>query len=469
LTTPTGFHNLHAVARSALLERDSGLTTTCRPTVHLVSLGCARNQVDSETMLGRLTAEGWAVVADPAVADAIVINTCSFIEDAANESIDAILEMAAFKRTGRCRRLIVTGCLPERYREEIVVALPEVDRFLGTGAFDQIGRIMGRSDADFPVCYLPDPDAIVPGPADAIRWRSPAPSAYLKIAEGCSRRCTYCIIPKLRGRQKSIPPERLKAEARRLAAEGVRELVLVAQDTTAYGKDLNPAFHLADLLHRLAAALPDVWLRLLYGHPESIDDHIVETVGALENVCAYFDLPIQHASDRILRRMGRQYTAESLRRRFEGIRRRVPEASLRTTAIVGFPGEDEADFDRLMAFIEEIGFDHLGAFVYSDHQDLPSHQLSHHVPAATARRRYRRLMDRQREISADRNRRHLGRTYPVLIEAAPESGLFEGRSMFQAPEVDGITYVRGKGIEVGQVCPVLVEDTLEYDLTGALR
>ena len=438
-----------------------------RPAVHLVSLGCARNQVDSEVMLGRLSAAGWRVDDDPGAADAIVVNTCSFIEDAADESIEAILEMAAFKHTGRCRRLIVTGCLPERYREEIVAALPEVDRFLGTGAFDKIVQALAETDTGaLPACFLPDPDAVGLPAADLPRWRAPAPSAYLKIAEGCSRHCTYCIIPRLRGRQKSRPPAVLEAEARRLWADGARELVLVAQDTTAYGRDLTPAGHLADLIERLAAIDSGLWLRLLYGHPESIDDRIIAAVGRLENVCSYFDLPIQHASDAVLQRMGRGHTGNDLRELFARIRRQVPEASLRTTVIVGFPGESKADFAALIDFVAEVGFDHLGAFVYSDHPDLPSHRLADHVPAATARRRYQRLMALQQGISAARNRRHLHRTYPVLIESAPEPGLFEGRTMFQAPEVDGITTVRGEGVNVGRVCPVVIRDSLEYDLIG---
>ena len=442
------------------------MTATGRPTVYLLSLGCARNQVDSETMLGRLAAEGWEVIQDPAAAEAIVVNTCSFIEDAANESIDAILEMAAFKDTGRCRRLIVTGCLPERYREEITTALPEVDHFLGTGAFDRIVAALGDNDPGLPACFLPDPDAIAPAPADLMRWRPPAPSAYLKIAEGCSRHCTYCIIPRLRGRQKSVAPDTVEAEARRLLAGGVRELVLVAQDTTAYGTDFAPPGHLADLLERLAGVASGAWLRLLYGHPESIDERIIGAMGRLASVCPYFDIPIQHASDTVLRRMGRGHGGKDLRDLFARIRRQVPGASLRTTVIVGFPGETEADFETLIDFVDAVGFDHLGAFVYSDHEDLPSHRLSDYVPTTVARKRYQRLMALQQKISAARNRRHLDRIYPVLIESAPEPGLFEGRTMFQAPEVDGVTYVRGHGLAVGQVCPVVIRDTLEYDLMG---
>jgi ribosomal protein S12 methylthiotransferase len=435
--------------------------------VHLVSLGCARNQVDSEMMLGRLSAAGWRVVDDPAAAHAIVVNTCSFIRPAMDESIDTILELSVFKQKGRCRRLVVVGCLPERFREEIVAALPEVDVFLGTGAFDRIVEAVADTPPGGGICQLPDPDRIAPA-AGVRRWRNPFPSAYLKIAEGCDRHCTYCIIPKLRGRQKSIPMEILVGEARRLAAQGVRELVLVAQESTAYGADLDPSGHLGDLLRRLHAAVPDVWLRVLYGHPESIDGRTIDAVGELPGVCAYFDLPVQHASDRILRRMGRRQTGDALYALMMEIRRRIPHAVLRTTVIVGFPGETEADFKILTDFVRQVGFDHLGAFVYSDHPDLPSHRLDGHVPAATARRRRERLMGLQMDISRAALERYRGRNVEVLIEAAPESGLYEGRTRFQAPEVDGITYVRGEGATVGRVLPVTIQDTLEYDLMGAL-
>jgi len=433
--------------------------------VHLVSLGCARNQVDSETMLGRLSAAGWRIVDDPAAADAIVVNTCSFIRPAMDESIDTILGLAEFKQKGRCRRLVVVGCLPERFGEEIVAALPEVDRFLGTGAFHRIVAAVADAGPPGAVCQLPDPDLLSPA-AGLPRWRPSSPSAYLKIAEGCDRHCTYCIIPKLRGRQKSVPMEILVDEARRLAAEGVRELVLVAQETTAYGVDFTPPGHLSDLLRRLHAAVPQVWLRVLYGHPESIDDRTIAAVAELPGVCAYFDLPVQHASDRILRRMGRRQTGAELRALMGQIRRRVPDAVLRTTVIVGFPGETEADFRTLVDFVGEVRFDHLGAFVYSGHLDLPSHRLDGHVAPATARRRRDRLMRLQRDISRAAQERYRGRVCEVLIEAAPEPGLYEGRTRFQAPEVDGITYVSGEGVVVGRVCPVAIQDSLEYDLMG---
>jgi ribosomal protein S12 methylthiotransferase len=433
--------------------------------VHLVSLGCARNLVDSEGMLGRLKQAGWTVTDEPAEAEAIVVNTCSFIESAADESVDTILEAARYKQEGRCRCLVVAGCLPQRYGEEIQEALPEVDAFLGTGAFDRIAECLAACGPAVS-CQLPDPDRAPLHPADAPREFLPGNAVYLKIAEGCSRRCTYCIIPRLRGPQRSLPLDDLLAEARRLSEAGVQELNLVAQDATAYGRDLNPASSLDRLLEALAAALPEVWIRVLYGHPESIDENMIRTVGRYDNICSYFDVPVQHASHRILRAMGRRGDAGTLARLFDRIRTLVPDAALRTTVIVGFPGETDADFQELLGFVERIRFDHLGAFIYSDAEDLPSHQLRGHVPAKTARKRYERIMTVQRAISADKNRRHLGRRYPVLLEEVVEDGLLVGRTPFQAPDVDGVTYVSGTALTVGTRVPVTLSDATEYDLSG---
>lgn len=433
--------------------------------IFLESLGCARNLVDSEVMLGRLNQAGFDLTREPAEADIIIVNTCSFIESAADESIDTILELARFKESGACRRLIVTGCLPERYREEISEALPEVDVFLGTGAFD---RIVDAALAAVPDshCLLPDPDLIPPASGTEPRVQAAPHSAYLKIAEGCSRHCTYCIIPKLRGRQKSRPLETLLAEARSLIAAGARELVLVAQDTTHYGSDLPGAPGLDRLLAELANLSDQVWIRFLYGHPESISDAVIRTVADRTNICPYFDIPVQHASDRILKRMGRRYGQKDLLALFESIRARVPRASLRTTVIVGFPGETSDDFKRLAAFVEKVEFDHLGVFTYSDSEDLASHRLSGHVPPAVATARRDRLMRRQREISSRRLQAHLDRIHDVLVEEASEEGVYIGRTVFQAPEVDGITYVHAGRLEIGQVVRVKIIDTLDYDLVG---
>jgi len=444
--------------------------------LYLESLGCARNQVDSEIMLGRLTGAGWCLTDDPAEADAIVVNTCSFIESAAQESVDVILELAEYRRRGRCSRLVVTGCLPERYRQAIRDSLPEVDVFLGTGAFDQIveAATRPRFSAD---CLLPDPNLARTQSREVPRHLSLPHLAYLKIAEGCSKACTYCIIPRLRGKQKSRPAEDILNEARLLAASGVKEIVLVAQDSTAYGSDLTPSDNLADLITRLAhvssiegpqAAGP--WLRVLYGHPESIDERFIEAVSACPSVCPYFDIPIQHASPGVLKRMGRNYSLDDLYRLFDVIRSRVPEAVLRTTIIVGFPGETEADFEMLLKFIEDIRFDHLGAFVYSDAEDLASHRLSDHIGAEAARERYHELMSAQMDISTENNSRYIGQAVKVLVEESLGNDLYAGRTPFQAPEVDGISYINAAALpfplKIGDFADMRITDAMEYDLMG---
>ncbi len=435
------------------------------PKVYLESLGCARNQVDSETMLARLRADGWAVADEPDEADAIVVNTCSFIESAADESIDTILELARYKTTGRCKRLIVAGCLPERYRRDSAAALPEVDHFLGTGAYDQIVSAVGGS-LEKGICLLPDPDTIDIHTAPA-RKPSTGHSAYLKIAEGCSRGCTFCIIPKLRGRQKSRPPADIVAEASGLIAAGVKELILVAQETTAYGRDLTDGPDLAGLIGALAGLDPSVWIRFLYGHPQSMTTELIDAMAKHPNVCPYFDIPIQHAGDAVLKRMGRRYGAADLVRLFDDIRQRMPGAALRTTVLVGFPGETEADVDQLARLITRVQFDHLGVFCYSDAEDLSSHGLEHHVPPRTARARLDRLMELQKEISETRLARLHGTRMAVLIESEAEPGIYAARTMFQAPEVDGGVLVRSdQFLAPGSMITVKIVDTLEYDLVG---
>jgi ribosomal protein S12 methylthiotransferase len=447
--------------------------------IHLASLGCARNQIDSEIMLGRLERIGAMITDDPAEAEVIVVNTCSFIESAADESIDTILNLAKYKQRGVCRRLIVTGCLPERYREDISRALPEVDIFLGTGAFAQIvDAVDGYLDTT--KCILPDPDAIsVSTPGAEPRVRSGSHMAYLKTAEGCDRHCTYCIIPKLRGRQKSRPLEGILNEARQLIQTGVRELVLVSQETTAYGKNATTPVDFACLLEALAGLAQEsiggptasadnrrFWIRFLYGHPESLDQKTIAVVAQHANICSYIDVPIQHASRSVLKRMGRQYGPEELHEMVDHIRRKIPDVALRTTVIVGFPGETDKEFKELMDFVESVQFEHLGCFIYSDAEDLPSHFLTGHVPAAKARERYRHLMMRQQEISATLNRRYHDRTLTVLVENHPERGLYTGRTEFQAPEVDGMTYIHSDNLQTGSFTTVRITDTLEYDLVG---
>ncbi len=442
---------------------------TASKSVYLVSLGCARNQVDSEEVLGQFSANGWQIAQNPADADAIVVNTCSFIESAAQESIDTILALAKFKTDGNCRRLVVAGCLPQRYQTELTDLIPEVDAFIGTGAYFEIVAAAEPANAA-PICLLPDPDQrAMTGPVQTRQVDSPH-FAYLKIAEGCDRHCTYCIIPKLRGRQKSRPLEAITVEAQQLVQNGASELILVAQETTAYGSDLEENANLAVLLTELAEKLPSTWLRVLYGHPDSITDELIDVMTGRSNICAYFDLPIQHASDAVLKRMGRQSNRADMQSLFERIRAKAPQAALRTTVITGFPGETEADFEQLKQFVQTVRFNHLGVFTYSDAADLPSHNLPNHLPEDLAAKRRDELMLIQQAISQKHNEAYLGQTLPVLIETAPEGGIVSGRTLFQAPEVDGVTdvIVSQKTPTIGAIIPVRITDAMEYDLSGEM-
>ena len=432
---------------------------------YLASLGCAKNLVDSELMLGRLAKAGGIITQNPENADTIIVNTCSFIESAVDESIDAILDLARYKLSGNCRRLIVTGCLPERFREAIAESLPEVDIFLGTGAFDKIalavdGGLNGQR------CVLPDPNEYFNPEHDSPRVRSSAYTAYLKVSEGCSRHCTYCIIPKLKGKQRSRRPDDIVDEARDLISSGVKELILIAQDTTHYGADLDPRVPLYRLLEQISKISEDVRIRVLYGHAESIEDSFIRTIAEHKNICSYFDIPIQHASSGILKKMGRNYTSEDLYRLFDDIRSAVPDAALRTAIIVGFPGETDKDFERLLTFVQDIRFDNLGVFIYSDADDLSSHRLSGHVPKNVAMNRYDRLMSLQQKISLINNRKHIGNTYSVLVEESIDNNMYRGRTFFQAPEVDGITDICSGNPTIGSFVRVRIEEASEYDLMG---
>lgn len=434
--------------------------------LHLVSLGCVRNLVDSEVMLGLLAKAGWSTTQSPEEADIIIVNTCSFIESAIDESIDTILELAKLKQSNNCKKLVVVGCLPERFREEIVSALPEVDFFLGTGAFDKIVDVAAGVLTDISRCLLPDPNLASLQPRNVPRIHSSPHIAYLRVAEGCDKGCTYCIIPRLRGKYRSRSFEDIIAEARSLILSGVKELILVAQDSTCYGKDLTPSVDLSMLVESIANISQDVWIRILYGHPESITESFIKTVATRSNICSYFDIPIQHASRSVLKRMGRKYSRDDLRRLIEKIRSLDPDAAIRTTVIVGFPGETDKDFHQLLKFIQETGFDHLGAFIYSDSKDLPCHRLSGHVPKKAARERYDLLMSSQAKISLENNRKHINEVVKILVEENGKDNIFSGRSAFQAPEVDGVTYINSGQLQAGCFVHARITDALEYDLIG---
>ena len=438
----------------------------------LESLGCSRNQVDSEIMLGRLTTAGHQIITDPGQADIIIINTCGFISTASQEAVDVILEMAKFKTTGACQRLVVTGCLVQRYKDDpdLLGSLPEVDAFLGTAACDHIVNVV-ENDGKEPFALFPDPDSRrvdIPVQARELLYEK---IAYIKASDGCSRHCTYCIIPNLRGRQRSRPVELICQEACALLDKGVKEIIITAENTTDYGLDLDgPAFHtvLEKTAEKMAQKDSSAWLRFLYTYPSTLDNRVIEAVQSHANICSYYDVPIQHAHDEVLKRMGRPYTRKDLTRLFSEIRRLDPDAALRTTVIVGFPGETDQQFKNLLAFIQEVEFDHLGVFTYSDSQDLPSHNLSDHIPEDLAELRHDTIMAAQAKISEKRNARHVGRVYPVLVEENPEEGVYIGRTPFQAPEVDGVTFIYSDGLDTGSLVQVKITDAFEYDIAGEM-
>ena len=416
-------------------------------------------------MTGELSAAGFRFTPEPGAADIIIVNTCSFIASAVDESIDEILELAAFKKAGQCNRLVVTGCLPERFGKDLADALPEVDIFLGTGAYHKIKEALNQQ-AKPGLCMLLPPSDLPLQDHLTRRMPSTVGMAYIKATEGCDRHCTYCMIPRLRGRLRSRRMADIEQEARHLVAAGFKELVVIGQDTGCFGRDLNDGTRLSRLLERLAAISPDVWIRFLYGSPDTTDDDLIETMASHQNICAYFDIPVQHAASPVLKRMGRPYDKTDLVRLFDNIRRRIPDAALRTTLLTGFPGETDGDFEEMMEFVHRIQFDHLGVFVYSDDESLPSHRLSGHVPKKIATARQDRLMRAQQKLSAAKNQQYIGRIFPVLVEEALEPGLYAGRTMFQAPEVDGMVYVDAADAAIGEVCDVRITDALEYDLRG---
>lgn len=440
--------------------------------IYLETLGCCRNQVDSEVMLGRLVSRGHDITHDPSGAEVIIVNTCGFIAAASAEAVDTILGMAEYKKEGSCRRLVVTGCLPERFRDDTLTdALPEVDAFLGTGACDRIVEAV-ENNTETVITLLPDPCARELQGLPLPRKLTLDYTAYVKVSEGCNRKCTYCIIPRLRGIQRSRTVDSVVKEATTLISQGANEIILVGENTTDYGLDLSPPVHLSQLLGRIsekAGAIKTAhpaWIRLLYTHPSSIDERVIKAIAENENICSYYDIPIQHADPRTLKRMGRNYTMEDLYALFETIRTMDPNAVLRTTLITGFPGETEEEFQTLLKFIDDIRFDHLGVFPYSDSEDLVSHRLKNHVPEILRQERHDILMNRQSEISEANNQKYLDQTVQVLVEENPDEGIYLGRTRFQAPEVDGITFIYGSGLEIGTFTDVKITETHEYDLAG---
>lgn len=437
--------------------------------VLFISLGCDKNLADSEEMLGLLTGKGHEIVDSEEEAEVIVINTCCFIHDAKEESIENILEMAEYKKAGTCKVLIVTGCMAQRYKEEIIEEIPEVDAVLGTTSYMDILKAIDEACEGRHFQEFRDINEL---PEDSGRrvLTTGGHYGYLKIAEGCDKHCTYCIIPSLRGRFRSVPQERLIAQAEHMAEQGVKELILVAQETTMYGTDLYGKKTLHLLMKELCKIKGIRWIRVLYCYPEEIYDELIQVMKEEKKICHYLDLPIQHASDRILKRMGRRTTRAQLTATIEKLRKEIPDIVLRTTLISGFPGETEEDHQELMEFVDEMEFDRLGAFTYSPEEGTPAETMEDQIPEEIKEERRDEIMELQQEISLEKGNDRIGQELLVMIEGKVSGeSAYIARTYGDAPKVDGYIFVQtGELLMTGDFAKVRVTGALEYDLIGEL-
>lgn len=434
-----------------------------------ISLGCDKNLVDTEVMLGMLASRGYEMTNDEQEADIIVINTCCFIHDAKEESIQNILEMAEYKKNGSAKALIVTGCMAERYRQEILDEIPEVDEVLGTTAYDRILDAVDAALAGQHEVMTADLDAL-PLPETKRLVTTGGHLAYLKIAEGCDKHCTYCIIPKIRGNFRSVPMERLLKEAQDLAEQGVKELILVAQETTLYGKDLYGEKSLPKLLRELCKISGIRWIRILYCYPEEITDELIQVMKEEPKICHYLDLPIQHANDTILKRMGRRTSKQELIDIVQKLRKEIPDICLRTTLITGFPGETQEQHEEVMEFIDTLEFDRLGAFTYSPEEDTPAATFEDQIDEEVKEDRQADIMELQQEIAFDKAEDMIGREVLVMIEGkVADENAYVGRTYRDAPNVDGLIFIN-TDVELisGDFAKVKVTGALDYDLIGEL-
>jgi len=446
------------------------LNAKTKEKVSLVSLGCPKNLVDAEVMLGYLSRDEYEVTTDEMQADIIVVNTCSFIKEAKQESIDTILDLADRKHDARCKLLIVTGCLPQRYQEELAKELPEVDIFIGTGDYPRIAEIIAeKRTTSEQLCYTGDPNFVYNDELPRLQ-SSPHYTAYLKIAEGCSNNCAYCVIPSLRGAMRSRPLASLLKEAEQLVAGGVKELNLIAQDITAYGKDLPDAPTLERLIGELAKMEGLKWIRLLYAYPDGVTDSLIALIKNEPKLCKYLDLPIQHISDPILKRMKRRSGEEQIRTLIGKLRQEIPDIAIRTSLIVGFPGETTEDFKKLLQFVEETRFDRLGVFCYSREEGTPAAQMPDQVSERIKRERHKKLMRTQARVSFKHNRTLVDSEEEVLVEGYSEETdlLLKGRSSRQAPDVDGLVYITAGNANVGDIVRLKITDSSDYDLIGEI-
>ena len=435
-----------------------------------VSLGCDKNLVDTENMLGILKNKGFEFTDDEWEADIIAINTCCFIGDAKQESINTILEMAEHKKDARCKVLVVAGCLAHRYQDEIIKEIPEVDAFVGTSSYDKIADMINSVLEEKGISnFVEDANRMPMVEADRI-VTTPGYYEYLKIAEGCDKHCTYCVIPKVRGSFRSFPIEYLVNQTKKLVEGGVKEIILVAQETTLYGVDLYGKKSLPKLLHNLGLIEGLEWIRILYCYPEEINDELIEAIKNEPKVCHYLDMPIQHASDNILKRMGRRTSKQELTDIVAKLRREIPEIALRTTLITGFPGETDVDHEEVMQFIDECEFDRLGVFTYSREEDTVAAQMPDQIDEEIKEKYRDELMQLQQEISADRSAAMIGRIVRVMIEGfIPEDNTYVGRSYKDAPNVDGLVFVEcDRELMSGDFIDVKITGSTEYDLIGTI-
>lgn len=436
-----------------------------------ISLGCDKNLVDSEKMLGLLAKDGFTFTDDETEADVILINTCCFINDAKEESVNTILEMAELKNDENCnlKCLIVSGCLAQRYKQEIIDEIPEVDGIIGTASYDNIIEVIRKTCGGEKTLVLDELSKLPKTDAGRI-LSTGGHYAFLKIAEGCDKRCTYCIIPYLRGPYRSIPMEELVEEARTLVDGGVKELILVAQETTLYGVDLYGKKSLPELLRRLSEIEGLYWIRIQYCYPEEITEELIQEIKTNEKVCHYLDIPIQHASDRILKKMARRTTGAEIRERIAHLREEIPDIVLRTTLIAGFPGETEEDHEEMMEFVDEIEFDRLGVFAYSAEEDTPAFSFPDQVPQEIKEERRDAVMELQQEIAFDKAESRTGMILDVMIEGkVADEAAFVGRTYMDAPNVDGLVFVNADvPLMSGDFCKVRITGAYEYDLIGEL-
>ncbi len=435
--------------------------------ISLTSLGCSKNLVDAEEMLGILASNNFEITNDEEEADVIIVNTCSFIESAKTESIECILELAQYKESGNCSKLIVTGCMAQRYKEQILTEIPEVDAVIGVNEYDKIAEIINRLDgneSDIICCT-----DMISNQKTLPRIRSTASyTAYLKIAEGCDNHCTYCVIPSIRGKYRSRKMEDVLKEAEDMAGDGIKEIVVIAQDTTRYGIDIYGEYKIGELLRRLCGIDGIEWVRVHYCYPELVTDELINVFKTEPKLCNYFDIPIQHSSDKVLKRMNRRTNRQEIVELINKIRKEIPDAVIRTSLIVGFPGETEEDFENLCDFVREMEIDRLGVFTYSREEDTPAYNLDNQIDEEEKEKRRDTIMLIQSEVSEEQNKKKIGQIVKVLVEGRDEIiKSWYGRTYADSEDIDGKVFFKSdRKIAEGEFADVLVEQTMEYDLFG---